>query len=408
MTPSLSAPRRLELGPTCQLAAPFQPRRERQLPTGSRHNVPGMALLLFVLIHFAAAAAAESSHSPATALFVLGDSTVSCASSILPLNLTAPSLSSAGPCLFPSGRRLLPDLLAAKMGLPPPPLIYTLNGTATAAARGVNFGGQYGDRGIFRMGAVGQQLRLATETLQLLQLETGTPQDAPSAAAAAGAVFVLSFGTDAYARLLARGPAEADAAAPKHGRRGLGRLLADRIARAVAELYEAEVRRVAVIGVAPLGCAPRVMWEAGGGRGCVEEANELIEGYNARLAARLDDLRPQLPGADVVFCDVYKGMMEIISNPRRYGLDETWEACCGVGPFKATVGCLSKEMACGAPERRVWWDLYTPTDAVAALVANWSWSSPPPATGSGSGDSDVMTMMSICSPMSLQQLAAGS
>ncbi|KAK8450162.1 hypothetical protein SEVIR_7G318851v4 [Setaria viridis] len=281
-----------------------------------------MALLLFVLIHFAAAAAAESSHSPATALFVLGDSTVSCASSILPLNLTAPSLSSAGPCLFPSGRRLLPDLLAAKMGLPPPPLIYTLNGTATAAARGVNFGGQYGDRGIFRMGAVGQQLRLATETLQLLQLETGTPQDAPSAAAAAGAVFVLSFGTDAYARLLARGPAEADAAAPKHGRRGLGRLLADRIARAVAELYEAEVRRVAVIGVAPLGCAPRVMWEAGGGRGCVEEANELIEGYNARLAARLDDLRPQLPGADVVFCDVYKGMMEIISNPRRYGKDE--------------------------------------------------------------------------------------
>ncbi|KAF8648767.1 hypothetical protein HU200_064587 [Digitaria exilis] len=51
----------------------------------------------------------------------------------------------------------------------------------------------------------------------------------------------------------------------------------------------------------------------------VEEANELIEGFNARLAARLDDLRPQLPGADVVFCDVYKGMMEIISNPGRYG-----------------------------------------------------------------------------------------
>ncbi|RLM99654.1 hypothetical protein C2845_PM06G15150 [Panicum miliaceum] len=118
------------------------------------------------------------------------------------------------------------------MGLPAPPLISTLNGTAAAAARGVNFGGQYGDRGMFRMGAVGQQLRLAAETLQLLQLEAGTPQD--DSAAAAGAVFVLSFGTNAYARLLARGPAEADAAAPKHGRRGLGRLLADRIARAVS------------------------------------------------------------------------------------------------------------------------------------------------------------------------------
>ncbi|PUZ43528.1 hypothetical protein GQ55_8G017200 [Panicum hallii var. hallii] len=367
-----------------------------------------LLLFLFVLLCFAAAAA-ESSRPPATSLFVLGDSTVSCSTSILPLNLTAPSLP-AGPCLFPSARLLLPDHLAAKMGLSPPPLISTLNGTAAAAARGVNFGGQYGDRGMFRMGAVGQQLRLAAETLQL---EAGTPQDA--SAAAAGAVFVLSFGTDAYARLLACGPAEADAAAPKHGRRGLGRLLADRIARAVSELYEADVRRVA-----PLGCAPRVMWEGpcglGGGRGCVEEANELIEGYNARLAARLDDLRPQLPGAAVVFCDVYKGMMEILSNPRRYaGLEETREACCGLGPFKATVGCLSKEMACGAPERHLWWDLYSPTEAVDALVANWSWgsssSSPPPdsasASASGSGSGSGVTMMSICSPMSLQQLAYG-
>nr|CAB3488946.1 unnamed protein product [Digitaria exilis] len=362
-------------------------------------------LLLFfsILLRFTVATVARS---PATALFILGDSTVSCAGSILPLNLTiTPSLSGAGgPCLlFPSTRRLLPDLLAAKMGLPSPPLISTLNGTAAAAARGVNFGGpQYyhygGDRGIFRMGAVGQQLRLAAETLQLLQLETGTAQDASSAAAGA-AVFVLSFGTDAYARLLSRGGAEAaDAAAPKHGRRGLGRLLADRIARVVSELYEAEVRRVAVMGVAPLGCAPRVMWEGigGGHGGCVEEANELIEGFNARLATRLDDLRPQLPGADVVFCDVYKGMMEIISNPSKYGLEETREACCGLGPFKASVGCLSKGMACATPERHVWWDLYTPTDAVATLLADWSWSSPPTA----------MTTTNICTPVSLQQLVA--
>ena len=92
--------------------------------------------------------------------------------------------------------------------------------------------------------------------------------------------------------------------------------------RGVQELYEADVRRVA-----PLGCAPRVMWEGtraldGGRGGCVEEANELIQGYNARLAARLDDLRPELPGAAVVFCDVYRGMMEILSNPGRYGNDD--------------------------------------------------------------------------------------
>jgi len=219
-----------------------------------------MALLLvvlLVLLRFAAGASAERPRSPATALFVLGDSTVGCAataSGILPLNLTTattalPSSLSGGPCLFfPAARRRLPDLLAARMGLPSPPPISALNGTASEAARGVNFGGgggggqlfYYGggERGsspssVFRLGAVGQQVRLASETLQLLQLEAAAPGEWESTPAAAAAVFVLSFGADAYARLLARGPTEADAAAPKHGRRGFARLLADRVARAV-------------------------------------------------------------------------------------------------------------------------------------------------------------------------------
>ena len=84
------------------------------------------------------------------------------------------------------------------------------------------------------------------------------------------------------------------------------------------ELYEPDVRRVAVMEMAPLGCAPRVMWEGtralNRGRGCVEEANELIQGYNARLTARLDDLRTELPGAAVVFCYVYKQWRSWNSN----------------------------------------------------------------------------------------------
>lgn len=216
-----------------------------------------MALLLLVVLLRSAASAgagAEPHRSPATALFVLGDSTVGCAaataSSILPLNLTTttttlPSSLSGEPCLFFHEARLrVPDLLAAKMGLPSPPPISALNGTASAAARGVNFGGGggqllfYGGGGgvrgppsVFLTGAVGQQVRLASETLQLLRLEAAAPGEPSSSPAA---VFVLSFGADAYARLLARGPAEAAAAAPKHGRRGLARLLADRVARAVS------------------------------------------------------------------------------------------------------------------------------------------------------------------------------
>ncbi|KAF8648766.1 hypothetical protein HU200_064586 [Digitaria exilis] len=62
------------------------------------------------------------------------------------------------------------------------------------------------------------------------------------------------------------------------------------------------------------------------------------------------------------------------------GLEETREACCGLGPFKASVA-----------SRVV--DLYTPTDAVATFLADWSWSPP-------------TTTMSICTPLSPQQLVA--
>ncbi|KAJ1273988.1 hypothetical protein BS78_05G028900 [Paspalum vaginatum] len=361
---------------------------------------PLLLLLLLVAILLPPRLAEPPPRSPATALFVLGDSTVSCAASssgvlLPPLNLIN-NLTAAVPlpCV---ARRRLPDLLAERMGLPAPPPVSALNGTvAAAAARGVNFGGgatQAQPAGA----AVGQQLRVAAETLQLLRLE------ADGAAVDDGAVFVLAFGSDACARLLARGGPGAAAAAPKHGRRGLARLLADRVARGVAELYEAGARRVAVLGVPPLGCAPRALWAARGGAGssCVDEANELVQGYNGRLAARLGELRPQLPGADVVFCDVYKGVMEIVSDPGRYGFEDAREACCGLGPFRATVGCLSKAMACGRPERRVWWDLYSPTEAVDALLATWAWR--PPAD---SDSSSSTTKGSICGPISLQQLAA--
>uniref|UniRef100_A0A0E0IXP4 GDSL esterase/lipase n=1 Tax=Oryza nivara TaxID=4536 RepID=A0A0E0IXP4_ORYNI len=274
-----------------------------------------LPLLLLLLLRIVASAPASL---PATALFVLGDSTASCAATTLPINLSLTS--SSGNCLFPSAHRLLPDLLAAKMGLPP-------------------------------------------------RLEAPTPQDAD--AAAARAVFILSFGTDAYARVLSR-RSEADASAPKHGRRGLARLLADRVARAVEELYEAGARRTAVMGVAPLGCAPRVMWEGlhvVDGRSCVEEANELVQGYNARVAARLAALRPRLPGADI-----------------------TRKACCGLGPFGGTVGCLTKEMVCPTPQRHVWWDLYSPTEVVTSLLANWSWSAPSHSNAT------------ICRPITLEML----
>ncbi|KAF0907309.1 hypothetical protein E2562_015810 [Oryza meyeriana var. granulata] len=67
-----------------------------------------MALLPLLLPLLLRLVASALTSSPVTALFVLGDSTASCAATSVPLNL---SLTSSGKCLFPSAHRLLPDLL---------------------------------------------------------------------------------------------------------------------------------------------------------------------------------------------------------------------------------------------------------------------------------------------------------
>ncbi|XP_020114226.1 GDSL esterase/lipase At1g71250-like [Ananas comosus] len=326
-------------------------------------NLLLLALLFFALVSSRSfswtpspkpAAAAPESPSPATALFVLGDSSVNCGDNTF-----------FYPFCDRSRHRLLPDLIAARMGLPPPRPFYSLNGSAAAAARGVNFGstpatilsavgggGGGGGGFVFMFQTLSQQVRQVFETLQLVQL--------------------------------------------MYGRRGFARLLASQMIRAVQDLYDADVRRVAVVGVGPLGCAPRVVWEGArgsDGRDCVDELNELIQGYNAKLAARLTSLRSQLPEAEIVFCDVYKAVTEIISNPSVYGFENVRDACCGFGRFGGMIGCLAGEMACTEPEKHVWWDFYSTSDAVNAILANWLWS---PSPGPG---------ISICQPISLQQLA---
>ncbi|KAK8457779.1 hypothetical protein SEVIR_3G244651v4 [Setaria viridis] len=98
------------------------------------------------------------------------------------------------------------------------------------------------------------------------------------------------------------GPVEADAAVPKHGHRGLGRLLTDRIARAVAvpSQHKAEVRRVAVMAVAPLGCAPWTAAAAGAGapRGEVGFGRRRHDGTDGEGSTARARTAPALWGRD--------------------------------------------------------------------------------------------------------------
>ncbi|KAK8944091.1 hypothetical protein KSP39_PZI008649 [Platanthera zijinensis] len=134
------------------------------------------------------------------------------------------------------------------------------------------------------------------------------------------------------------------------------------------------------MGVGPLGFSQ-----------CTEKANEMVNGYNARLAAALRELEQTLPGALAIFCDAYKGMMEIISNPEIYGFNNVRDACCGAGHAGGMVMCI----ACRDPSMHVWWDSYGTTEAGDAQLADWSWSPLP-------------SHLQIFTPLNLRQLASSS
>jgi phospholipase/lecithinase/hemolysin len=94
---------------------------------------------------------------------------------------------------------------------------------------------------------------------------------------------------------------------------------------AIRTLYDANVRKIISTGILPLGCTPRVVWEwynstaIHHGMGCVEEINELVLQYNTMLNEHIVELNVELPDAKIIFCDVYQGMMEVITNPTLFG-----------------------------------------------------------------------------------------
>lgn len=56
------------------------------------------------------------------------------------------------------------------------------------------------------------------------------------------------------------------------------------------------------------------------------------------------------------------------------GFEIITDACCGLGQYRGWIMCISPEMACNNASTHVWWDLFHPTDAVNAILADNVWS----------------------------------
>lgn len=85
-------------------------------------------------------------------------------------------------------------------------------------------------------------------------------------------------------------------------------------------LYNLNVRRMVVVGLAPIGCAPHYLWRYRSNNGeCVEEINDMVMEFNFVMRYIIDELSQGLPNSNIIFCDVFEGSMDIIKNHKRYG-----------------------------------------------------------------------------------------
>lgn len=85
-------------------------------------------------------------------------------------------------------------------------------------------------------------------------------------------------------------------------------------------LHTAYVRKVVVMGIAPMGCAPHYLWRYRSKNGeCIQDINNMIMEFNFVMRYMIQELNEELPDARIIFCDMYEGSMDIIENHEHYG-----------------------------------------------------------------------------------------
>jgi hypothetical protein len=84
-------------------------------------------------------------------------------------------------------------------------------------------------------------------------------------------------------------------------------------------MYELGARNVSVASIGPIGCIPSQLAKGNSNGECIGFVNDLAQGFNAALSARMPDFNAKLPGARFVVGDVFHPIFDYRTHPRKYG-----------------------------------------------------------------------------------------
>ncbi|CAA0834421.1 GDSL esterase/lipase [Striga hermonthica] len=153
-------------------------------------------------------------------------------------------------------------------------------------------------------------------------------------------------------------------------------LLLTNLKNAITRLHGMGARRVAVIGLPPVGCLP-VQVMVGSlspsphmfKRVCVDKQNSDSQAYNTKLQGMLSRLGQTLPGSRIAYVDIYNPIMDMINSPAAYGFERTLDGCCGVGSIEMGPLCNELVHTCRDPSKYIFWDAAHPTQAAYTVLS---------------------------------------
>lgn len=337
----------------------------------------------------------DTSKPVVPAFYIFGDSTVDCGNNNYLITLARADMPPYGRDFdnhAPSGRfcngKISVDFLALYMGLP---MVPTALGTpnVTNMTRGLNYasagagilpesGSDLGQHISFS-----EQLGMFSNTEAKVSLSLGQPAIKQ---AMGSSVFYFSIGNNDFIHYYLR---NVSGVLDKQNSVEFSSMLLENLSNHLKFLIGGGIKKVVLVGIGPLGCAPNFLSAYNSSSGeCISEINSLVREYNVGLALLTTELRSEFPASEIIFCDIFNGVYDIVTHAKAYGFENTNTACCGAGKYGGWVTCLMPEMACPDASKYVFWDAFHPTERVNYLTSLLLWNG------------------TACSPYSVQELAS--
>ncbi|XP_016648165.1 PREDICTED: GDSL esterase/lipase At1g29670-like [Prunus mume] len=141
-------------------------------------------------------------------------------------------------------------------------------------------------------------------------------------------------------------------------------VLIDKYSCQIASLYKNGARKVALIGLGPIGCTPNAMSTFGTkGSACVNNMNSAVQLFNQKLLALVNQLNTNLTDAKFIYVNSF-GMAS--GDPAAAGFKVVNVGCCQVNNLGQ---CAAGQTPCQNRSEYAFWDGFHPTEALNQITA---------------------------------------